>query len=217
MAFASHDEFVESRYQLYFKRYPYLDRKLVQQFVYDNWYTIGKTGFAWGDDRLEGANSCIRYTTRSRKSITDDEPCRLDPLRDEKAISEILPHIPKDICKMVLSFAVMNSENIIKEIGITLHQNLAYEGVDVSFLTMKNNSIEVHLYERGPRYNNQICLIRLNHRFAKVSKSKSCRKVYFAKTNIKDQAIRAAKMATAIPKGIAMTVQIILEWRCYTM
>lgn len=163
------------------------------------------------DLRLKLINECNQYNTPSES----DEPQRRNLLRSTKTLDDILPTFPTDICRIVFDYAVVSHSEIITEIL----SNTA-DMVESARLLMTNDicrSDIVRLNILNPADNSWVCDISLHKKSAKITDQYIKSKVLFAKKDIKNQAITAAKMVLSDRDIIAICVQTILIWRSYIM
>lgn len=215
------DKFVNDLYR-YYDMFPYVDRKLVEKMIYENWYEITQTGTAPALAELEARNMFLRYSTLSKYSITNDEPSRSDLCRDEKTLDAILPTVPTDICKMVLSYGIWSVPEIVDLIYQSVNAVATYGNQYVETCLFPNDNARFYIYQSNPidvRDRELICEIFLTRTYANVNPPiHSYSKVFFTPGNLKDRAIdTTTNKMHFCTATVAIIVKIILMWRSYTM
>lgn len=215
------EKFVRDLYK-YYEMFPYVDRRLVEKMIYENWYEITQTGTARVLAELEARNLFLRYSTLSKDSITNDEPFRCDMCRDEKTLDAILPTFPTDICRIVLAYGIMTVSEIVDMIQQSMNAVSTYGNKTIEHCLFPNDSAEFYIYHTNTndfRDRELICEISLTRESVKVtSHVHTFQKLFFIRGNIKDNAIAIAKNKTLfLPATVAMIVKIILLWRSWTM
>lgn len=201
------------------KKYPYIDEPYLKFWIrYEKSITPMPL-----ETRLRLINKYYKYVIPSKPDDTANEPHRLDVLRDEKVLDDVLPTFPTDVCRIILSYGVLSMEEIREKIYLAISEDLPLSRLCLSNPVNHNTYIEFNLIDsRGEvvffiRFHMNSVEIFTNH--GQIST------VDFTKECIKNQAIRAYKYHNQSPAFIngehsdaaAIIVQIVLMWRSWTM
>lgn len=198
------------------QKYPYIPIDDLETIIYQYYYFVRRCAWNELEVILRRFNNHFRYGIMSELDTTD-EPKRLDVLRDEKTLDSVLPTFPTDVCRIILSYGVLSSEEIITAILSVVSVDFPAARLRIEKIVYYDAQIELNIIDNFDSRVLSCIKLTMNSAAISIDPTRLISNVDFTKGYIKNQAIRAITYIASDKDLISTWVQIVLMWRSWTM